>query len=55
MIIAVVTALFMMTACSEENSWQVSSPGNLIRVEIFRENPVETGQLHYKVYVNRNG
>lgn len=55
MIIAVVTALFMMTACSEENSWQVSSPGNLIRVEIFRENPVETGQLHYQVYVNRNG
>ncbi|MFO7935844.1 MAG: glycoside hydrolase family 97 catalytic domain-containing protein [Bacteroidales bacterium] len=55
LIIAVVAGLSMLTGCKAENSWQVSSPGNQIRVEVLKQNAAITGQLHYLVYMNRDG
>ncbi|HDS07436.1 MAG TPA: glycoside hydrolase family 97 protein [Bacteroides sp.] len=51
-----IAGFIMLTGCVRENSrWQISSPGNLIRVEVLKKDLAPSGQLYYAVYIHRDG
>ncbi len=46
----------MLTGCTRENSrWRMSSPGDLIRVEVLKKDLAPSGQLNYAVFIKRDG